>query len=489
MGKQRTTRCCAAQLDYRINLTECFCQSVLNETSLMDLSDQVKNGSINWTAPPGNCTWILFAFYKRYTNERSCIGGLGPLTVIGNGSWMVDHFSAEGAQRTTDFWDQNIFNDKLTKSAVERYGTYSWEDSMEMQAALWWTPGLADKFETVHGYSLAPYLPVVFHASNAWNGYLPPYNDTYTFGSVYPTDGGKYAQDYRTILNQGYQEYLEHYHNWASSYNLSHSCQPAYNLPLNMAADVPKVDAPELESLGFNDDTAGVNKMVVLGFPYGGDYNGTTWPGFTTFAYSYTEMWGPRQPAWSHFNDTFLYTSRNNWALQVGVPRIDLAFHYWSDPWKATDIYDGYDLNAAGYTHEYLGPENLISAQANVSDGLLAPDGPSYKTLVLYNQVYITPAASARLLEFASKGLPIFVVGSIPNKTVGASGQSVVSENMANLMTQYSNVQVLPTTEFSPSTVLPESFQERILSRRMQKSTLHFWRSDKTSDLELLSNY
>ncbi|KAH8883752.1 hypothetical protein GQ53DRAFT_663304 [Thozetella sp. PMI_491] len=524
----------AAQLDYRINLGEYFYQSVLNETSLRDLSGQVKNGSITWTAPEGNSTWILFAFYERYTNQRSCIGGPGATTAISNGSWMVDHFSADGAQRTTAFWDQNIFNDPLTKTAVEKYGTYSWEDSMEMQAALWWTPGFTEKFETVHGYSIIPYLPVLFHSSNAWNGYLPPYNDTYTFGPVYPTDGGKYAQDYRKVLNQGYQEYLEHYHNWASSYNLGHSCQPAYNLPLDMSADVPKVDVPELESLGFNDDVdlyrqftgaahlaglpfistevgavqvgaysltvpqllllfkngwaTGINKMVVHGFPYEGNYYGTTWPGFTTFAYTYTEMWGPRQPAWSHLNDSFLYTSRNNWALQVGVPRIDLAFYYWSDPWKATDIYDGHDLGAAGYTYEYLGPENLLSTHANVSDGLLAVGGPSYKALVLYNQAYITPAASARLLEFASTGLPIFIVGNIPNTTVGTSGQSIVSGNMANVTTQYSNVKVLTAAEFSHSTlsdagVMPRTY---IRSNNAPSQLYTFWRSDEALDLEIV---
>lgn len=88
--------------------------------------------------------------------------------------------------------------------------------------------------------------------------------------------------------------------------------------------------------------------MVIHGYPYSGPYPETTWPGFTTFQYAYTEMWGPRQPAWDFLNDTLMYCARNSLVLQTGTPQTDLAFYLYNDPWRPTDNYFGEELNAAG---------------------------------------------------------------------------------------------------------------------------------------------
>lgn len=106
---------------------------------------------------------------------------------------------------------------------------------MEMQAALPWTPNLFSQFEELHGYSITKYLPLLFHATNAWNGYIPPYNITYTLGE-YRTDGGPYLQDYKTALSQGYVDYIEHFDSWASFREFQYSNQPGYNLPLDMVS-------------------------------------------------------------------------------------------------------------------------------------------------------------------------------------------------------------------------------------------------------------
>lgn len=265
---------------------------------------------------------------------------------------------------------------------------------MEMMAALWWTPGYLDRFQKSRGYSATKYLPVMFQASNLWNGYSPPYNTTYVFDTDSTRTGGKYIQDYKITLNDGYQEYLRYFQDWAKSLGLGHSVQPAYNLPLNMQADIAIVEAPELESLEFNEDidlyrqftgpahlagrnvisteigarrigayaltvpalvglfqdsyAVGVNTMVIHGFPYTGEYVQTTWPGYTPFQYEFTEMWGPRMPAWRHFNETMLYAARNTFIAKIGVPKVDLAFYYSSPSTVLRDIYPGYDLTRVG---------------------------------------------------------------------------------------------------------------------------------------------
>ena len=93
---------------------------------------------------------------------------------------------------------------------------------------------------------------------------------------------------------------------------------------------------------------AGVNTLAIHGFPYGGAYQGTTWPGYSPFQYEFGEMWGPRQPAWRHLNDSLLYAARVCEVLRTGVPRIDLAFLAWKDPWVGGTVYKNSLLTAFG---------------------------------------------------------------------------------------------------------------------------------------------
>ncbi|KAH8707659.1 hypothetical protein GQ44DRAFT_691187 [Phaeosphaeriaceae sp. PMI808] len=486
-------------------VAEYFYASALDENSLVDLTNVTHKGSLTWTAPEGNGTWIIFAFYERYTNQRSCVSVSNATTALGNGSWIVDHWSASGAKKMTDFWDQQILSDVGIATLVREVGEYAWEDSMEMQAALPWTSDLFSQFEERHGYSITLYLPILFHATNSWGGHLPPYNITYTLGE-YITDGGPYVQDYKTALSQGYIDYVEHYKKWASSRGVQLSNQPAYNMPVDMVSSVSHVQVPELESLGFAENidlyrqftgaahlagrnvistevgavlggayklripklkalldqshAAGVNTMVIHGYAYSGEYFNTTWPGYTPFQYDFTEMWNHRQPAWRHLDDLFTYSARNSMTMQSGVPKVDLALYYFEIPYKFKDIYPGSDMNKHGYTFEYLSAKNLISEQAVVVDGILAPEGPAFRALVIYQQTQITPDASAALLEFARNGLPIYIVGTIPNTTVGITGQQQVSENINELL-GYDVVHVVDPESFSASILAADGVPAR----------------------------
>jgi hypothetical protein len=114
---------------------------------------------------------------------------------------------------------------------------------MEILAALYWTPGLLEQFEKVCGYSLLPYLPLLFSPSNTWNGILPVYDEVYGLGNDTEIGTGVAQLDYRKILNDGYQHYLTHFLNWSHSIGVEYSTQPAYNLPLQM------VTCPQAQSL------------------------------------------------------------------------------------------------------------------------------------------------------------------------------------------------------------------------------------------------
>lgn len=156
----------------------------------------------------------------------------------------------------------------------------------------------------------------------------------------------------------------------------------------------------------------GVSMNVFHGFPYSGSFANTTWPGVTIFANRFTEMWGPRQPPWDHMPFFMDYVARNQFILQSGTPKVDLAFFEYGVPYRNSDGYDNDNLNLRGYTYDFLGPASLESDRATVRDGILAADGPAYKALVFSNQTKIPLATATRLRELAFSGLPLFFVGN-----------------------------------------------------------------------------
>lgn len=170
----------------------------------------------------------------------------------------------------------------------------------------------------------------------------------------------------------------------------------------------------------------GVSMNVFHGFPYSGPFINTTWPGTTIFAYRFTEMWGPRQPAWKLISPFLDYISRNQFVLQSGIPKVDLAFYAYGVPYKNTDGYGSNDLYRLGYTYDYLGPTSLESEAAIVQDSVLAVDGPAYKALVFSNQTKITQVAAFKLYEFARQGLPIVFVGNSTLTGVGLNASASV---------------------------------------------------------------
>ena len=113
-----------------------------------------------------------------------------------------------------------------------------------------------------------------------------------------------------------------------------------------------KLRIPELKALFDGSYAAGVNTMVVHGYAYSGEYVNTTWPGYTPFQYQFTEMWNPRQPAWRHLDDLFTYSARNSMIMRSGVPKIDLAFYYYENPFTRAQTYPDSDMNRYGELDE-----------------------------------------------------------------------------------------------------------------------------------------
>jgi hypothetical protein len=101
--------------------------SKISANSLQDVTEQVNlNGSLVLSFP-SNVTaekYVVFAAYYKLTLERASTGGSNPQNFIANGSFAVDHFSAQGAKVTTDFLEQYVLVNGVKELFVE-IGKYS----------------------------------------------------------------------------------------------------------------------------------------------------------------------------------------------------------------------------------------------------------------------------------------------------------------------------------------------------------------------------
>lgn len=237
----------------------------------------------------------------------------------------------------------------------------------------------------------------------------------------------------------------------------------------------------------------GVSMNVFHGFPYSGPFANTTWPGTTIFAYRFTEMWGPRQPAWRLISPFLDYVSRNQFMSQSGIPKVDLAFYAYGVPYKNSDGYQSDNLYRIGYTYDYLGPVSLESEAAIVADGLLAGDGPAYKAIVFSNQTKITQAAASKLHEFARQGLPIIFVGNLTLAGVGtnASASVEVEAMLSNLTSaNFPNIRRIPSADGLVATLQSLNIKPRaaLPSDGSTKEWYSFWRSLPEGEIAWLYN-
>jgi hypothetical protein len=251
---------------------------------------------------------------------------------------------------------------------------------------------------------------------------------------------------------------------------------------------------------------AGMNLTVLHGFSYA-DAPGATWPGFAAFSpYNggpgFAESWGPRHPSWRHAAGIAGFMARTQTVLQTGTSKVDAAVLRQRGfsgtglgaPWFTAGM--GASPTSVGWTHQFLSPRLLELPSAGVSRGLLAPDGPAYKVLVLEGDLFagrepsLEVSTAERLLELARDGLPIVIIGAWDNARVpgiakpgeNARLQEVVDELLA--MPSVRNVADRP---FVPDALDDLGLEPDVIySERSSLLTAH--RVDKGVDYYYLSN-
>ncbi|KAK5122780.1 hypothetical protein LTR85_003695 [Meristemomyces frigidus] len=448
----------------------------LDYSSVIDVTNLTSNGSLTY-AVPADGEYMLLAFWQRRTGYLAAQGAFDNATQADNpASWfayVVDHFSQDGTDLWTGFTEQYVM-DGNNGDLLRQLALYAWEDSAEFRATLFWTDDFITFFEQARGYNPVKALACQFGTSG-----LPPstLNNSYFYFAFSDAAGEdiswKLHNDYWQALQEAYETYhLEDLSKWSATWGLQGSLQPYATAPqlappwdMNSAAG--HIDAPETESNYFDgvidaframggggmmgqkqifsselgahryfayaatwpliindcqqNYAGGVNRIVTHGFPDSGWRPDTEWPGLTTFEWTYSEMWGPRQPSWQYVREFGDWIGRTQLVLQSGRPRVDIAIYrhkYLSVDIKhygmGENIFGDSSLADEGYSYVSVSPSLLSLDNAVVKDGLLASDGPGFSAFIVDNSTNITSEAVTQFLEYAGQGFPIIFVGGLP---------------------------------------------------------------------------
>ncbi|KAE8323134.1 hypothetical protein BDV39DRAFT_196119 [Aspergillus sergii] len=447
---------------------------VLEHESLTDITDQLSEDgqlSIHFPTYGDGVGNRIFAYYQKRTLNRNLhFTNNATATIWDNGSFAVDHYSSRGAQTVIDFWESHILIDGIKELLME-VGHYD--------------------------------------------------------------AGAGYINDYRSVLEDGYREYLQTITDWArNELHLEFSAQVSYNLPMDMEVNIPVVDAPECESLQFGDSVdayrqfsgpallagksvisnemgatmgaygypfrsllfsvgraivGGVNQLVLHGQSYTGDYYETTWPGYTAFSYSTSELYSNKQPSWDHgLSDVLNFFARVQYTQRQGTPRVDVAIYNKVSATNAAafpSMYQADDLVNEGWSWAYLSPDNFALPGAAVRNGTLGPDGPRFKALVVESDSNMTLSGLHNIQEYAAQGLPILLSGGLPGIFPSANeSESAAIEAGLTHLSASANVHLVRTGGVA------EKLSALGLSPHIQVQTdgkwLTTWREDSSSGID-----
>jgi hypothetical protein len=104
-----------------------YLKLTLQNGSLTDWTHEVSStGRASLSLAPVQSSYQLFAFYQFQTHSKNLeYTNLKTTDVTANGSYIVDHYSARGAQVTTKFWETFLLDAETLKllKEVGNYGT------------------------------------------------------------------------------------------------------------------------------------------------------------------------------------------------------------------------------------------------------------------------------------------------------------------------------------------------------------------------------
>ena len=410
----------------------------------IDITSNVINGKLNWTAPNGN--WKLIALFEGLHGkmvERAAPGGEGR---------AIDHFSDQALKNYLSKFDKAFAGKNIAGLRSFFNDSYEVDDARGQSN---WTPKLFDEFKKRRGYDLKNELPSLFDTGNA---------DKHT----------RVLYDYReTISELLLEKFTQPWHQWAKAKgkvirNQSHG-SPANILDLYATIDIPETEGTNLTRFKFATSSAHVMgkplasaeaatwlndhflsslgdvKLLLDKYFLGGVnhifYHGTNyspqndpWPGWLFYA---AVHFTPANPFWKDFGTLNAYAARCQSFLQAGKPSNDVLLYFpFADrnnqpsPRGMLHHYDGMEgfektsFNEAaeqmielGYSWDLISDKQIQLLK--FSNGKIKAPGGDYEVIVLSGVKYLPLTTLQKLVSLANQGATIIFHDGIPSMAPG----------------------------------------------------------------------
>lgn len=450
---------------------------VLDPDSAVDLTDDVADGEVSWTAPtaPADARYVLVAAWMNGTGQTVALAATAKTT------YLVDHFSKSGFRAVKDYWDDHAMTPQLRK-AMKAGGGSMFFDSLELnregEQVRSWTGDFLQQFHKRRGYSLVPYLAGV--------GVTDPVFD-FTGDT-----GDRVREDYNQTLSDLFVDnHLRPLKSWARELGMTVRGQGYSSWgpsPIDPMDSATLLDIPEGEDLSFTSGftegppkfintrgsdvwrsmasaaaqsghnvvsteccaasgnaqvqrqlllahvnqqfSVGVNQMVWHGWADQSAGAAAKWPGFSPFGAYVADVYGPQNPTFDDDKAINTYVGRMQTVLRRGELRGDVAVYRddrgHSVSGSTGDLYfTDQSLARAGYTYGFMNSTLMRAPSATVSGGRLNPAGLGYGAFVWDTTANpetnptMDLADAKRLLSWAKSGLPVIVVGNLPTRVRG----------------------------------------------------------------------
>jgi hypothetical protein len=422
----------------------CQCATAIDSAGeMLDLSQSVNGGSLDWTAPAG--TWKVYALLQHAPAmkvKRAAPGGAGN---------VVDPFS------TSAIGDYLAGFDKAFAQYKGLLPNAQFHDSYEYVGD--WTTDLLPQFQSRRGYDLRRQLPALA-------------------GEGEPEMVGRVLCDYRQTIAEMHMAYIARWVEWSHSHHML-AREQAHGAPANLLDLYALADIPETEIFGAGGEAnipmnqfassaghiagrslissesftwlgehfqvslaqikpaaddlflAGINRLVYHGMAY--SPSDAAWPGWLFYA---AVDFNPNGGLWRDLPAFNAYVARCQSILQTGKPSNDVllyfpVYDFWQTPrgklipfdisgkWlRKHPFYDvALHLQSRGYAVDFVSDEQLVTAQGK--DGGIIIGENTYRTIVIPHCQYMPLRTLQHFLDLAKSGAKIVVQDALPMDVPG----------------------------------------------------------------------
>ncbi len=424
-------------------------EKTLRESGYIDLrpfiSEDGKTMRFDLPEQEGTESYAVFAFYEQPAVHKINSGQ----------NYVIDHLGKAGVEACKAYWDP-IF-EKYDYPSMESFFC----DSLEYVVSLEWTPGFETFYEEKYGYDIRPFLPVIGEHPSVL---AVPEVAGYRFEA--PDVSEMINREFMEALTFCYCEtHLRGLEEMANKYGKTIRYQVAYNKPFEEEISALYPGIPENEALGrpafdgmkdmaaaahlgrkkrysfecaaefgfgynqtYEDllwwvkraQMAGMNAQILHGASYSGAYNGRLsengrvpgagWPGYEGFGKFVSNNWN-RTLSIKDARKVLDRIARTN-MIFLGTKKVDAAilrseYTNTGEGGEGCFYNDDGMLSNAGFSYEFVCESLLRLPVCEVRDGVLDPEGPAYRALIVMPGIELSLDGIRTLRKLQKAGMPV----------------------------------------------------------------------------------